>query len=319
MAAVRHVANLQTVLCKLQAVYGVGETALIGTDAAEVYLDGFKASSTPMVSPIRLAGNGTPSKSVIGPSKGEITMPYPIKNGGAATPGQWTKPLQCSGFKESAVGSVYTYTPTYKQSEMKDCTVWAYSGNLDTTSSLLRKMTNCQFDWEITLDWRGEAALGKVEFTGFGSSPAAPATATSPAITKNAANIVTIVGATVGFFGDADYDPLMIKFKNTRGPVPLANYTSGYGMTLLTAPAAIEWEATVYMDTGALAETTMRAGTLGTISVMWGTAPEKITIATAASKAQITECTVGEQDGVETYELKGIIVDNDFSIACDCT
>jgi hypothetical protein len=317
--AARHVAAYQEVLLKLQTTFATGEAALVNTDVSECFLDDLKISATPAVSPIVLAGGGTPSKSVLGPAKGELTLSYPLRNGGAATPGQWTLPLQCSGMKQSAASSIYTYVPTYKQSEFKDCSVWHYTGNLDTTSALLRKVNNCMFDAEFTFDWRGEAAVGKVTYTGVGSSPDAPAPATQATITKSTVGTQTIVGATVSMFGDSDYDPLMIKFTIKRNPVALANFTSGYGMTLFSGTPEITWEATVYKDSGALAETALRAGTLGAISVSWGVAPNKLTFATGAGTAQITECSDGNQDNVDTYELKGIIVGNDFTVTCDCT
>jgi hypothetical protein len=66
-----------------------------------------------------------------------------------------------------------------------------------------------------------------------------------------------------------------------------------------------------------LAETAYANGTTGTISVSWGTEPNKITLATGASKAQITEVSDAEEGEVETYDLTGIIIDNDFSVEVD--
>lgn len=309
----------RTTLLKLQSQFGQAETGLAAEDAAEVLLDAVKMTTSVSTNSLRFAGGrGSPNKSLVtGASKTEVEISYPMKNGDTATPGQWTLPLLCSGFKKDSQGALHTFTPTYLLSEMKDCTVWQYSGNNDNDSSILREADSCQFDCDIILDWTKGDAFGRANFTGKGKSDYSPVLATKPTISKTSVGAYSITGANVSMFGP-NYDPLNITFHVKRGPELLISHATGYSGTLLTAPAAITWEAVVYKDSGALAESDLRSGTLGTISAAWGAAPGKITVGTGSQKAKITEVSHSEQDGVELYELKGEVVDNDFYILCDC-
>ena len=315
----RHIVELQQVLLKLQSAFGSVESSLAAADVAEV-AEGSKVIFTPNTTPIKLLGDGfSQNASVVGPSIADVTLIYPLRTGGAVdTPGQFTLPLQCCGLVESESTDVYTYTPTSKQSEYKDCTIHGFSGSRDTNEAFKRILYNCMFNAKFTLDFRAEEAIGKVEFTGKGVYSGASSLASQVSITKSTASVYALKDCINNFFGDSDYDLLLFELDIGNEVFVTTNPTdsTGLGYSLIKRPS-VKWNAIVYKDGDTTSETIYHEGTLGTISVSWGAAPDKITIATGTSKAQITECGDGDQDGAETEELSGIVVDNDFTVAVD--
>ena len=81
----------------------------------------------------------------------------------------------------------------------------------------------------------------------------------------------------------------------------------------------IKWTATVYQDvTGTInPEDALMDQTEGALVVAYGTAPNKITF--SAGSAQITDVKLGDDNGVQTYELSGQINNTDFSVILDTT
>jgi hypothetical protein len=310
--------KLDQVLLKLQTTFGTAEGSLTTTDVAEI-MEGGVVGFTPNTTAIRLLGSGfSQNASVVGPSVGELTLRYPLRSGGNGDPGQWTLPLQCCGWKESDAADVYTYEQTSKMSEFKDATVWGYTGNRDTSKSLKRIISNTMYNAKFILDFRPAEAVAYVEFTGQGVYSGAPSAATQLAITKDTTSINALKGVTLNFFGDTDYDPLLLEFDLGRVVSVTTDGTDSTGLGFgIVSDGSATWHAIIYKSVDALAETAYANGTTGTISVSWGTEPNKITLATGASKAQITEVSDAEEGEVETYDLTGIIIDNDFSVEVD--
>jgi hypothetical protein len=317
----RHVVKLEQALAKLQTARFTEEAGLLTGDAAEV-MDGSKFSFIPSVSPIRLVGAGfSQNPSVVNPTIADLTMIYPLRTGNAAgNEGQWGIPLQCSGFLRAAAGSVITFTPNNDETNHKHLTVWGHSGNKTASKSFLRILYNCQFSSKFTLDFSGEEGYGKVEFTGKGIYKGAPALATQATVVKSTASIFPLRGCTINFLGDTDFHLLKLEFDCAQVVSVMYNPTSANGLYgTQISDMEIKWAATVYKDSEATPEATYQAGTLGTISASWGVAPNKITLATGASKAQIASLSDGDAEGVSTFEATGIVVDNDFSVAADTT
>lgn len=317
----KQVSSLMQAVCSLQAAFGTEALVLSTFDVAEV-MEGSKCGFTAKTSPVALVGAGfSQNASVRGPSVADVTLVYPLRTSGVQdTETDLQRALQCSGLLLSGPTShKYTYAPTSVATSWKDMTVWGYSGDMSTTAAYKRILYNCMFNPKFTLDFKDEG-FAKVEFTGKGVYKGPAAAATQLVVTKDAGLVQPLRGVTLTFFGDTDFDLLKLEFDLGQEVTTTAKPTdsTGLGMTLITK-RAIKWTATVYRDTAADAETLYSAGTLGTISCSWGDAPNKITIATGALKAQITEIADGDSDGVETYELSGIVVDNDMSIEFDTT
>lgn len=317
----RHIKSLQQVMAKVQSTFGIKETTLAVGDAAEV-LEGSKVGFTPNVAAIKLLGAGfSQNASVIGPSIGDLTLIYPMRTGGVADDvGQWGVPLQCCGMtKTEGTANIYTFAPTSKQSEWKDCTVEGLSGSMDSTESYKRVIYNCMFNHKITLDFKADEPIPKIEFTGRGVYDAAPSLVTQYAITKATGAIQALKGCTINFLGDTDYDLCLFELEGGIELVgPMLKPTDSHGLGCMAIKQVLaKWRAVVYKDGDAATESIFHAGTPGTISIAWGAAPNKITIASGASKAMITGIQDGDQDGAETYELSGIFIDNGYSIVVD--
>lgn len=302
--------SLDVVLLKNQAVRGTAETDLDDGDVAEVEV-GAKLTVEPRVKDIDLVGSPQ-NQSIIGPHECGISLTYPMRTGGAASNGQiGSALLSCLLALDTE-----TFTPTYKDSEWVDSTIWAYSGSQDTSLSLLYKIQNVMFGAKIALDFSSSYAALQLE--GKGVLVAAPALATQPVITPSTVVVPSLMESTVSLFGDVDFIPVSMEFD--LGPdiaVTLKpSVASGLGITVPSSKRKIKWSAKVYHDSGVTPHTQLLAGTLGTISVAWGTAPNRFVI-TSTSKAQITKVDKSEQDGVTCFDLSGIIVDNSISIQLD--
>lgn len=307
---------IDVILLKNQAARGTAEDALDETDTAEVEV-GATVSTDYRVKDIDLVGSPQ-NQSIIGPRECGLSFVYPIRTGATTDDLLHIGSILNSCFMvDTPAANVHVFTPTYKDSEWVESTVWAYSGCQDTSLSLLTKVQNCQFGLKINLDFASAYASLQVE--GKGVLVATPALDTQPTITPSVVVPPALIGATISFFSDADYIPVSIEFD--LGPDVTATLNpsnaSGLGITQPGSKRKIKWSAKVYHDSGVIPHTELEVGTLGGISVAWGIAPNKITVAT--TKAQITAIKKSEQDGVTCFDVSGPCVDNDFSISLDTT
>lgn len=319
----KQVLALSQVLVKEQATFGTAETTLDNTNAAEV--ESPKLTIGTRVRKMALVSGGfSQQRSIIGPREASVSMVYPFRTGNAeASFGAIASAIKACGFKETlsdtdddSSNDRAIYTPSNKQSEWKDLTVWGYSGNADTSGALLRKIANVMGNGKITLDFNSGVAL--FNFDGKGILIAEDAAATQASITPSAIVCPSLVGSTINFFGDTDYDLISLEFDFGQEVTVTAapqTATTGLGQSYISK-RLITWKAKVYKDTSAIPVTTFHAGTTGPISVAWGTAPNKWTVST--NKAQIDEPPQdSDENGIETFDLSGICVDNDFAIQAD--
>lgn len=318
----KQVLALSQVLVKEQATFGAAETTLDNTNAAEV--ESPKLTIGTRVRKMALVSGGfSQQRSIIGPREASVSMVYPFRTGNAeASFGAIASAIKACGFKETlsdtdedSSNDRAIYTPSNKQSEWKDLTVWGYSGNADASGALLRKIANVMGNGKITLDFNSGVAL--FNFDGKGILIAEDAAATQASITPSAIVCPSLVGSTINFFGD-DYDLISLEFDFGQEVTVTAapqTETTGLGQSYISK-RLITWKAKVYKDTSAIPVTTFHAGTTGAISVAWGTAPNKWTVST--TKAQIDEPPQdSDENGIETFDLSGICVDNDFAIQAD--
>lgn len=314
----KQVVELGMLLAKLQSTFGTMETTLSTVDFVETAKPP-SLSFEPTVSPVELVGAGfSQNQSVIGALESSLQASFPLRTGGAEGAfGEWYKFLQASGWKVTVSDHTATCVPTSKQSEWKDMTLGAYSGNSGTTSSLLYKIGNALFGFKITLDF--EKAIATIDFTGKGAPAGAPTIATQPAATKAGGVVQSLKGSAFSFFNETYFIPLQATFECTNEvnvTLDHSNTPGGKGMSLFTK-SRITWSATGYRDSGVALETSLLAGTIGSIVFSNGTAPNAITIDTA--KAQITKIDYADSNGVETISASGICIDNDLEITIDTT
>jgi hypothetical protein len=321
----RQVVKLSQVLMKHQTDATTAVASLVAADVME-FEDGFKLSIDPKVTEIRLSGAGFgQNKSVIGVQECAFSGTLPMRtNGieGATGAGQCGKALGICGMLETtsdsdADSSVdrFIYTPSNSISAWKSGTFLGESGNVDSNGSLLRKVQNCMGNAKITLDFDNDVA--KLSIDGKGALVSADTVGTQVTVTPLAVDVPSLKGATINFFGDSDYclTNFELDLGNASTVTLCPSNANGLGQSVIT-DRAVKWTAKVYKDSAAIATTPLLAGTVGTISIAWGAVPNKITISTTS--AQITKVVDGDQNGVETYELSGICVNNQVAVQFDC-
>lgn len=264
--------------------------------------------SNPDIVEINTVGDGYgQDASVIGKMNASVNLRYPLRSWGTGTPDYLTAFKAC-GYSVATAGGFHTLTPSSTATDLKDLTIWHYSGARGSNASFVRKVYNVMLDWKIAFDTGGPAF---VDFSGVGCVSGVPAAGTQPTCTKNTSVQYSVEGATCTVLGTT-YK--LIKCNFDGGNVleqrldPTATY--GYGATKLTK-RKIKFGCTFYTDIG-LAEplTALLAGTETTLSVQWGTK----TITLATTKAQITGRKIADNNSLEVFEITGQCNTNDFTI-----
>jgi hypothetical protein len=311
--------QLQLLLLQLQDTFGTAETDLTGADLIEV-MGPPEFVWDPDITEIDLvAGAFDQDAAVPGASSYELTGKAYMRTGNASGDyAQIDTLLQASCMVGvTSAGPIKTYSFTSTRTSYKDATAWGYSGDLSTSSSLLRKMSNIILRPKWTLE-AGKPSI--MEFVGTGVYGGAAANATQPAITKERVSPPALLGATVTINGDADYQLIKAEIDATQA-VDLtvdAAATYGRGNSAITN-RKIKWTATVYMDvTGTVdPEAALLGQTEGALSIAYGTAPNKVTF--AMTNSQITATPMGDENGVQVWNLEGQANQNNFTVALDTT
>jgi hypothetical protein len=308
----------QLFLFALQSAFGSATTALTASDFLDVE-DGADLENALTPEEVTSAeGKFGQRPRVIGDMSSTCTLPMIMRTNGDNDPGYWSKPFKCSGMKETPSSKVYTYSVTSLRTDWKDGTLWHYTGSQVASGALLEKASNVITEWEITLT---PGKVAKISFSGVGAHSGAPTAATQPTPTNNTTVAKAVLAATITLMGYA-YKPLEIKIKATREMQSTvdASATYGHGRSM-PGDLKITWTAKLYavLPSETDAFTQLLAGTLGAFSVMWGTAPNKFTISSPNTKAQIISRKKSDQNGITTIDLEGIFVDNDFQIVVDTT
>jgi len=312
----RSVVDLEMILAKLQSSFGTMATPLTSADYVQPGKPSF-AMDVPATKVESVGVNFGQDPSVIGPREAAISMSFPLRSGGAQDlPGDWTKFLQASGFKETETTNVYSYALATR-AEWKDLTLWGYSGDQGSNAALRQVVANALFSAKISLDFK--TAYGQIDFNGKGVYSGLPIAATQPAATRHSLVTPNLLGF-IGSFFDASYTLLSINF-DIGGEIsvciaPQSTDGSGKGISLFT-DIKIKWDAKVYLDTAMVAQPHAKliAGTQGATSIAWGTAPNKITVADAAM--QIESVKESDENKVKTYDLSGISIGNGLTITVD--
>lgn len=90
---------------------------------------------------------------------------------------------------------------------------------------------------------------------------------------------------------------------------------SGYLQSMITGRKS-KFSATVYQENlGSSNPLSIMAGpTPGLFQMTWGIAGSRITLKSGSGKCQITNVKQANDNGLNTFELSGIFIDNDFSL-----
>jgi hypothetical protein len=225
--------------------------------------------------------------------------------------------MTCCGMKAELATNLRTYTPSSDvATDWKDMTLWGYSGSKVTSESLLTKAHSVMFDAELAFEL-GKPALAT--FTGKGVPDGKPDSATYvsgtlavlsgavPAVLK--ATTMTVCGYSLNIL------KANVKIGNDVQLIKSASDNSGYLQSMIAGRKST-WSATVYEETPASKNVfdLLDGQTLGLFQMTFGTAGSRITVASTAAKCEITSVKTGNDAGINTWEVSGSFIDNDFAI-----
>lgn len=310
--------KLELFLLALQSTFGSGVSSLTASDYADVEGGSSLENNLTMHDIDQTSGTFNQPAMVPGDMAADASLIYRLRTWGDNDPGSVANAFQCAGFVITNLLKVYTLTPSSDCSAWKDATIWHYTGNLSAGGSLLEKANNVMFDWEISMPTGG---IPKVTFTGVGSHVGAAINATQPTVTQDAQATKALIGVALTVNGTV-YKTIEFNISGNQDVENTIDQSATYGRDRsLVTGKGFKWTAKVYAtvtgDGDPFAE--LLAGTLATTSISWGVAPNKWTIASGSSKSQITSRKKSDNNGVTTFDLEGIFVDNDLTIDVDTT
>jgi hypothetical protein len=310
--------KLDLFLAKQQTALGTKQDTLANTDycaAMEGTALNYKHEMSPM--PI-VAGAFSQEPHVLGSSSFAPKIILPIIPTGGVTASNVDIFLVASGMAVATSTNKKTYTPSSAPAtDWKDVTLWHYTGDKASGDSILSKAHSCLFDCRIS----GE--VGKpcmAEFNGLGVPDGYPTAATieAGAITWPASTVPAVLKATTITINDKTLKCLKFEVNMGNKIVLLKDATNAHGYSRADIGDRVStWKATVYQSNANPDSLYpyLDAGTLGDFVFTFGTAGSRITIASGADHCMTTEVVDGESDGIKIYEVSGIFVHNDWSIA----
>lgn len=317
-------AELSAMLVQEQAAFGTAETDLVAADVVETI--GVPTMKwNPEGTEIALTGGGFDQDAFVpGAGSYEVDFQVYMTTGNAeGSYGQAGKMLDLSGMKKTEADTgtdltndQATWEFSSTRSEWKDATIWGYSGDLSTSSALLRKMSNVIFVPKWTLE-AGKPTI--MELSGVGVFGGKAVAATAPTITKQRVSPPALLGATtMTINGDSDYKLLSASIDAGQEITLTKDVTQTYGRDLSNITnRKITWTATVYQDLPSVVdpETALLGRTEGAFTIVYGTTPNKITF--TADYSQITDIELADDEGTQVWTLSGQLNRNDFSVIFD--
>lgn len=250
----------------------------------------------------------------VGRTQTEIGLAFGLHSLGSGGNPDFIRCLECAGWQRRLDAGWIKMHPISEI--INAATVWGYYGGPGTQKAFLEKFGNVMFDGSIALE-AGKRALMRLTGKGKYLSPPARATmpniaawrerVTSPAL--QAASTIYLNGIAYGF----------IKGEITFGQAVEANVdatdTYGGGDTEIT-DRKMEWSATVYqkIDTSFIPHTNLFAGATGIFDFQWGKTYHTYDMRLYALKSTLTDVKAGNNNGVNTWELKGIFEENSLEL-----
>ncbi len=306
--------KLSLLLCKLQSTFGTLETSLAGSDLIET--DGVPTLNVnPNMNEVDLVGGGfDQDASVAGVMENELNFSVPMRAAAADNPGQVGTLLEAAAMlKAESVDGIFTYTFSSIQSEWQDLTAWMYSGALGASACTLRKGGNgiilpkwtfetgkpVKMDCKMALTFGGVAVL-----------------ATQPLVTKMRTLPAALVGCSLMTInGSAGYRMISGEIDPKQEAKLTVNPGDTYGNGLsIVVGRKLDWKAKVYKDLPATVdpETALTGRGEGSLTIVFGTVPQKVGF--SATYSNINDIKHSNQNGVETWDISGQLVRNDFTI-----
>lgn len=305
--------TLQTLLFRLQTDRNVAEVDLDEDDfleAAEVKI-GIDAPYTE----IKASGKSGFLASVPGGFTATLDFKIRLASGGASTFfGPLNTALQASRFLATPTVGVCVYTITDIMAEIQRATAWGYSGNKDASSSLLYKMSNILLKPKLVLDLAN--GYGWWEFSGIGALDSVTASSSCPAVTGiGTTAAVALKGGTISYFYGA-YETQKFEYDPSVETMVTEDMGAVSGIGGAEAPDVNgKFSHSTYAEGSIAIENDWSAGTVGPISLSFGSTPNKHTFAIA--NAQISKVTNEDQKGLQGLMITGVDILNGFTYTMD--
>jgi hypothetical protein len=311
MALYPSFSKLNVLLGKVQASLGTKQASLINTDLRTVgedfsldYVRDFKEQG------LAQGIFGQPQK-IKGMASVDAKVTLPIIPTGSTTVPDVHDFLTCCGMAYALVGNEHTYSPSSDvETDWKDMTLWGYTGDKAAARSLLTKAHSFMFD--LKLSWTiGEAMMA--EFTGKGVPDGIPAPGTYPA------SLGLISTVPPAFLKSTSLNILGGTYCVLKGEITMGNQielvkcpSADDGFLRTTIKSRISaFALTCYQDMGnedPLAE--MDAETIDALLLTFGVAGSRISV--ESNSAQITACKNGKDGDLNTHEISGYFLNNNW-------
>lgn len=308
---------LNTLFVKAQAGLTTPQTALASTDFRQIN-EGFEITVNHDMNPIKRAtATFGQEASVPGMAMADVKINTYIAptNDSTATNLKCFDYFKASGMGHDMTGVKFHFYPSSSITDQTALTFWSFTGDKATNASFLTKATNSLIDWEINgeigkpceLNITGKACIPSMpDNTSFMTGAISVVSETIPAVLK--ASTFNILGQTHKAL------KFNVKLGNTVELQKDMSSEFGYSGAVITNREST-WTATVYEDPNFVGYDNLHAGTLSTVQCVFGTGTGyKIDVVSGTNKAQVTSVIRADDVGINTLEISGIFIDNDFNL-----
>jgi hypothetical protein len=259
----------------------------------------------------RASGGFDMYPATIGRSAPTVKLSYSLLSLGASREPSLVQAMKCAGWSVTTVGNYIELRPT--STITSAATVYGYIGGPGASKALLTKIINVMFS--ATIDLPG-AKRAFVTLDGKGKLFQNPTVATMPDVSKYRDRGVApaIISAGVEINGDT-YKWTKAQIKDGQAVVNNLDPSVAYGGgdTEIT-DRAMTFTATVFAKTSPIPHTKLQAGTAGQMVFSWGAVYGSPDLQISCNSVQLTDVKPGDENGVDTYEVTGVILENDIIV-----
>lgn len=309
--------GLSQLAAKVQDTFGTAHTTMDNTCLFAPYLDDCLVEFKQEPTAIRIANNAFGvQKNVYGIATVDINVSFPLGVTGSSTEPHVAPFLKASGLKVTTATSKHTYQPSALYTDWKDLTVWGQTGDRETGDGMLTKAYNAMFGFTC-----GAAKVGdpsKITFKGLGIPVALPAAASYITGTQTQPTDVypPLMAVSACSVGGKTYRLQAYELQWNTNPVLVpdaAGTFGGYRVSIGNDPRATI-KITLLQEQFASLTPWADSKTAGTLTLTWGSAGSRVSITSGASKFMFDPPVMSDSDGIQTIDITGVFIDNDFNL-----
>lgn len=310
--------GLQQLAAKVQATFGTAHTTMDNGNLFANFLDDAEVQFKQEKSSIRIANNAFGiTTNVYGIGSVDINVSFPLGVTASSTEPHISPFLRASALKLTTSTKKHTYEPSALYSDWKDLTVWGQTGDRESGDGMLTKAYNAMFGFTISAGKVGE--VPKIAFKGIGIPVALPAAASyiSGTQTMPGDTYLPLMAASAVSIGGQTYKLLGFEFTWATNPVIIPNAAGtfgGYRVSIGNDPRA-SMKLTVLQEDFSTLTPYANSKTAGTLTVTYGSGTDaKVSIKSGSSKFIYDPPVHSDSDGIQTLDITGDFIDNDFDL-----